>query len=202
LRKRDRRPDWRHIVVVGFTGIRGVVSLAVALALPLTLPDGRAFPYRDLIQFTSFGVIFVTLVGIGLTLPTLVGWLGLSVHGASEAREEREAEIAARREILQSARESLERITASGELSDSLVKFLEARHESRTRAIPDPPAEAGQRTPDARGAPVVRELIAIERKELHRLLREGRITDETRRRIERDLDLEEAVINNHQSAAI
>jgi monovalent cation/hydrogen antiporter len=198
IRAREPMPPWRYVVVIGFTGIRGVVSLAVALALPLTLPNGEDFPHRDLILFASFGVIFVTLVGIGLTLPWVVKLLGLSHHGRLEARHEREAEIAARREILQSARQSLEDITTNRDLSDSLVKFLEARHETRTRAIPDPPAEQGQHTPSTMGAPVVRELITAERVFLHGLLRDGKITDETRRRIERDLDLEEAVVNNRE----
>jgi CPA1 family monovalent cation:H+ antiporter len=198
IRTSDPVPPWRYIVLIGFTGIRGVVSLAVALALPFTLPDGRDFPDRDLILFASFGVIFVTLLGIGLSLPWVVKLLGLSHHGNIEARQEREAEIAARREIIESARQSLEEITTTRNLSESLVKFLEVRHETRTRAIPDPPSESGQHTPATMGAPVVRELITAERKFLHGLLRDGKITDETRRRIERDLDLEEAVVNNRE----
>jgi len=198
IRERDPIPSWRQVVVIGYTGIRGVVSLAVALALPLTLPDGESFPHRDLIQFTSFGVIFVTLFGIGLTLPVLVRGLGLAKHGESEARQERESEIAARREILRAARQSLKDITSSRDLPEGLVRYLEARHESRSRAIPEPPEQPGARTPSTMGAPVVRELIAAERKFLHGLLRDGKITDETRRRIERDLDLEEAVVDNRQ----
>ncbi len=85
----------------------GVVSLAAALAIPLTLPDGQDFPHRDLILFVAFGVIFVTLVGIGLTLPMVVKALNLTQHGQAEAVHERETEIAARREILHAARSSL-----------------------------------------------------------------------------------------------
>ena len=65
-------PPWRQVFVVAFTGVRGAVSLAAALALPLTLPGGEGFPYRDMILFVAFGVIFVTLVGLGLTLPLVV----------------------------------------------------------------------------------------------------------------------------------
>ena len=198
VRKRDPLPPWRYIVIIGFTGIRGVVSLAVALALPLTQPNGLDFPYRDLILLTSFGVIFVTLFGIGLTLPLLVKLLGVSEHGHREARHEREAEIAARREILLSARETLTKIIKERELPESLARFLEARHETRMRALPDPPKEEGQHTPDTQGAAMVREIITEERTLLHKLLRKGKITDETRRRIERDLDLEEAVVNNRE----
>lgn len=198
LAARDPVPSWRGIVVIGFTGIRGVVSLAVALAVPLTLPNGQEFPHRDLILFITFGVIFVTLVGIGLTLPLVVKMLGLSKHGRLEAIHEREAEIAARREILEAARGSLDTIIRERNLPEGLARFLEARHETRMRALPEPPREEGQFTPATRGASLVREIITIERTYLHKLLRDGRITDETRRRIERDLDLEEAVVDNRE----
>ncbi|HEX7789594.1 MAG TPA: Na+/H+ antiporter [Afipia sp.] len=195
---RDPLPSWRAIVVIGFTGIRGVVSLAVALALPLTLPNGDDFPYRDLILFVTFGVIFVTVIGIGLTLPLVVHLLGLSKHGQLEAIHEREAEIAARRSILDAARGSLDTIIKERNLPEGLARFLEARHETRMRALPEPPKEEGQLTPATQGATLVREIITIERKLLHKLLRDGKITDETRRRIERDLDLEEAVVDNRE----
>ena len=198
---RDPKPSWRAVVVIGFTGIRGVVSLAVALALPLTLPNGQEFPHRDLILFVSFGVIFVTLVGIGLTLPLVVKLLGLSHHGHAEERHEREAEIAARREVIQAGRAHLDELIANRNLSESLAGFLMARHETRVRALPDPPKEEGQHTPATQGAAIIREIIAAERQQLHKLLRDGKITDETRRRLERNLDLEEAIISNGEKNA-
>lgn len=198
LAARDPIPSWRAIVVIGFTGIRGVVSLAVALALPLTLPDGQEFPHRDLILFASFGVIIVTLVGIGLTLPIVVKALGLSQHGHAEERHEREAEIAARRHIVHAGRKHLDHLIETHKLSESLAGFLMARHETRVRAIPDPPKQDGQHTPATQGAFFIRGIITAERQELHKLLRDGKITDETRRRLERNLDLEEAVISNSE----
>lgn len=198
LRGGDELPDWRHVTVAGFTGIRGVVSLAVALAVPLTLPNGEEFPYRDMIQFTTFGVVFFTLVGIGAALPPLVRLLRLPHDGRREAVHERESEIAARHEILRSARKWLEKIGSRQDVSDSVMKFLEARQETRRRAIPDPPVTDGQPHPPTKGSMLVRELITEERRVLHDLLRDGRITDEARRRIERDLDLEEAAVNNRE----
>jgi hypothetical protein len=65
LRERDPAPSWQTTFVVAFTGVRGAVSLAAALALPLALPGGEGFPYRDMILFVAFGVIFITLVGLG-----------------------------------------------------------------------------------------------------------------------------------------
>ena len=65
LRERDPYPSWRTVFVIAFTGVRGAVSLAAALALPYTLSSGEAFPYRDLILFVAFSIILITLVGTG-----------------------------------------------------------------------------------------------------------------------------------------
>src|SRR5437868_14403730 len=81
LRERDPSPPWQWVFILAFTGVRGAVSLAAALALPFALPGGEGFPYRDLILFVSFGVIFITLVGLGSTLPMVVHWLGVADAG-------------------------------------------------------------------------------------------------------------------------
>ncbi len=197
LRARNPWPSWRTTFVIAFTGVRGAVSLAAALALPFVLPDGQSFPYRDLILFVSFGVIFITLVGVGLGLPPLVRGLGVNDAGRAESIAEHESEIAARREALGAALKSLDAITDDRELSDEVVKLLRARHEIRADQLPD------SLNPDAHdvsaaGTDLTRELISTERKFIHTLLRDGKITDETRRRIERDLDLEEASLANRE----
>jgi hypothetical protein len=74
--------------------VRGVVSLAAALAVPLTTEIGTPFPYRNLILFVTFGVIVVTLVCQGLLLPSVVRWLGLASHTADEREREHKAELA------------------------------------------------------------------------------------------------------------
>jgi CPA1 family monovalent cation:H+ antiporter len=83
VREREPRPSPRAVFVVGWTGMRGVVSLAAALALPHAV-DGKPFPHRDLIQFLTFWVIFATLVGQGLTLPLVIRWLGVSEEAGAE----------------------------------------------------------------------------------------------------------------------
>lgn len=197
LRERDPMPSWRTVFVISFTGVRGAVSLAAALALPFALPNGDAFPYRDLILFVSFGVIFITLVGLGSGLPLVVRWLGVAKDGRDEYVAEHEQEIAARREALAEALKSLDAITDDRELSDEVVKLLRSRHEIRSNQLPDT-LDPDKHDASAAGTALTRELIGAERKFIHALLRDGKITDETRRRIERDLDLEEASLSNRE----
>jgi CPA1 family monovalent cation:H+ antiporter len=197
LRERDPAPPWQWTFVLAFTGVRGAVSLAAALALPFALPDGEAFPYRDLILFVSFGVIFITLVGLGLGLPSVVRALGMAQAGRAEHLAEHESEIAARREALGVALKSLDAITNDRELSDEVVRLLRARHETRINQLPDS-LDPDALEVSATGIELTRKLISAERKFIHVLLRDGKITDEIRRRIERDLDLEEASLANRE----
>jgi len=197
IRSREARPSWRAVFVVGFTGVRGAVSLAAALALPYALPSGQGFPDRDLILFVTFGVILITLVGLGLTLPAVVTMLGIARDGRSEHIAEHEREIAARRAALEAALASLDAMTNDRELTDEVVKLLRARHQVRSNQLPASlDDDAYEATANARA--LVRELIAVERRFIHVQLRDGKITDEARRRIERDLDLEEASLANRE----
>ena len=197
LRARDPSPPWQWVFILSFTGVRGAVSLAAALALPFALESGGAFPQRDLILFVSFGVIFITLIGVGLGLPPVVRWLGVVDAARSEHIAEHEQEIAARREALEEALKSLDAIVEERELSDDVVRLLRARHEIRTSQLPET-LDPDRHDVSMMGTELTRELIAAERKFIHLMLREGKITDETRRRIERDLDLEEASLANRE----
>jgi CPA1 family monovalent cation:H+ antiporter len=188
-------PPWRYTFVVAFTGVRGAVSLAAALALPLTVASGAAFPYRDVILFIAFGVILITLLGLGLTLPLVVRALGIANAGREEHQEEHEAEIAARRNLLAATRASIDKMATTRQLPEDIVDILCARHMARSNQVPGG-MDGDKVTMTEESAQLVRELIAGERRYIHKLLREGQITDEARRRIERDLDLEEAVLSN------
>ena len=192
LARRDPVPPWRWLFFLGFVGVRGVVSLAAALAIPLFTAAGEPFPDRDLILFVTFGVIVVTLIGQGLALPALVRWLGLNEHAASERQSEHEAELAARAQALNVGHERLQQFVADGRASPEALAVLHARHEYRVGRLPANARTAA--TAAALAADIRMELIAAEREFIYKLLQDGQITDEARRRIERELDLEEASI--------
>jgi monovalent cation/hydrogen antiporter len=192
LARRDPPPPWQWIFFLGFVGVRGVVSLAAALGVPLTTQAGAPFPDRDLILFVTFGIIVITLIGQGLLLPAVVRWLGLGRHAAAEREREQKAELAARSETLNVAQRRLEQMAAEGRISSEALTILRAQHEYRSGRLPHATADGLDAALVA--AELRSELIAAEREFIYQLLRDGRITDEARRRIERELDLEEAGI--------
>ncbi len=190
IKRWDPPPNWRTPFFISFTGVRGVVSLAAALAIPLTIASGEPFPHRTMIIFVAFGVILFTLVAQGLTLPAMVRWLGLSHHVRKERSDERDAERAARLEIIATSKERMEKLVAENKVTAEQAQLLRTRHERRKEYLPQQNAEklteiCGQ---------VLTDLIDEEREHLHRLLSDGKITDEARRHIERELDLEEAAL--------
>lgn len=194
LRKRDPSPPWQSPFFLSFTGIRGVVSLAAALAIPYTLANGQPFPHRDLILFVTFGVIIVTLVGQGLMLPSVVRWLGLSDLGKAERLREIEGELAARQAALEEVKKRLERFIDERELPDEVIELLRTRNASRVQILPHDMSDGLEHM--RLSVAVKKELIDAERDFIYCLLRDGKITDEARRRIEYELDLEEAGVAN------
>jgi monovalent cation/hydrogen antiporter len=188
--RRDPLPPWQWLFFLAFVGVRGVVSLAAALAIPLTINSGAPFPYRDLILFVTFGIIVITLVGQGLLLPKVVHWLGLGRHAADERDREQKAELAARSDALKLAQTRLEELAADNRIPAEALAILRARHDYRFGGLPK--AELGDGDAASAATNARSDLIALEREYIYQLLREGRITDEARRRIERELDLEEA----------
>jgi len=198
LRKRDPSPPWTWAFVLAFTGVRGVVSLAAALAIPFTLANGQPFPNRDLILFITFGVILITLVGLGLTLPAVIRWLGIARHRKAEEREEKARELAGRHAAMEEALRQVEQRARERGLPEELLAVARTRHEVRSQQFPKTIDEGWDAI-----APASRlrmELITAEREYIYQLLREGKITDESRRQIERELDLEEALITCRKDA--
>ncbi|HZS63791.1 MAG TPA: Na+/H+ antiporter [Xanthobacteraceae bacterium] len=186
LARRDPSPPLRQVFILAFVGVRGVVSLAAALAIPFLLANGTPFPYRDLILAVTFGVIVVTLVGQGLLLPWVIRRLGLSRDAEDEHRHETESELAARHGALDVDLQRLEKLKADGKISSEVLDLLRGRNGFRRQQLA---AETRIQAAEAK-----LDLIRAERDYIYHLMREGRITDEARRRLERELDLEEAGI--------
>lgn len=173
---------------VGWSGMRGAVSLAAALAVPLSV-DGR-----PQIIFLTFALILVTLVGQGLSLPFIVRALRLE-----EPRRWSDEEAVARMEAAQAALDRIDEIEDEGRASEPQLQRLRDLYRSRFRMCAailggeDPEAAAREQRLADYGE-LRRELIGIEREELLGLRGDGRLKHETMRQIERDLDLEEARI--------
>lgn len=190
--RRDPLPPWQVIFFLAFVGVRGVVSLAAALALPRTTIAGSPFPDRDFVLFVTFGLIVITLVGQGALLPGVVRWLGLSQHATAERERQHDAELTVRSQALEKAQSRLQELSSAGAISPEVMAILRARHDYRLGRFPRSLTEGAEA---AAGAADIRmELIAVERDYIYRMLQEGQITDEARRRLERELDLEEASI--------
>ena len=190
----DPAPRWQFPFFLAFTGIRGVVSLAAALALPYTLANGAPFPNRELIMFVTFGVIILTLVGQGAVLPYVAQALGLTRLGDEERAADITSEIAGRKAALAEVQRRLEALAEQGKLPEDVVELLRTRHQSRRQILPLDMEDGLEHM--RLSAKTKKELIDAERRFIHKLLRDGKITDEARRRIEYELDLEEASVAN------
>jgi NhaP-type Na+/H+ or K+/H+ antiporter len=196
LCRRDPYPSWQNVAIVAWTGMRGVVSLAAALALPLKRADGSDFPGRDLILFLTFIVILATLVVQGLSLPTLIRWLGVEDDGIIE-KEERAARLAANRAALTRLNEIIEpdpdRAAAAARLrveyEDHILQL--AATDASTLGTP-------LRLFSNEYERLSQEALQIERRTIIQLRNDAVISDEVLRRIQRDIDLAEARLAQHQ----
>jgi Na+/H+ antiporter len=187
--QRQRRAPASERVVVGWAGMRGSVSLAAALAVPLSVDAGGAFPERDLIIFLAFAVILATLVGQGLTLAPLIERLGLMDDGVEE-REER----VARRRIAEAGLARLDELGEPDWISAESVgrarNLLDYRRR-RFDALVDGDGDTFEERADA-WRRLMYDVFDAQRQQLIQLRNRGEISDEIRRKIERDLDLEES----------
>jgi CPA1 family monovalent cation:H+ antiporter len=197
LHAASAKSRWKKPFFVAWAGLRGADSLVIALALPLTIHGGAAFPARDLIIFVTFGVIFMTLVVQGFSLAPLVRRLGLRGDGG-EASEERVARIA----MADAALERLREIAKQGHVPIGLVRRMRAEYQQRKRSA--------KRThvPEGRGAEraadhleVRRELHAAEREALIRLAERGTIGGDVMRHLQRQQDLRDMLLSYDEEAS-
>jgi CPA1 family monovalent cation:H+ antiporter len=187
-----RRASWRIRVVGGWSGMRGAVSLAAALALPLQTDAGAALPGRALIQFITFALILVTVVGEGLTLPLLIRRLGV----VGDRTEEENEELRARLVIAHAALDRVDELEGEDWTRDGTVERVRALYRFRQRRFK---ARAGK-IEDTDGIEegslayqrMMHEIYAAQRRELVRLRNAREISAEVMRRVEHELDLEES----------
>ncbi len=197
IRALDRRPAQRarraspgERLVAGWSGMRGAVSLAAALALPLTTSTGQPFPHRHLIIFLTFAVILATLVGQGLTLPWLIRRLGLQ-RDDSETQEE----LRGRLRTTDVALARLEELAAEEWTRDDTVERMRGLYQLRRRRLKARDgslADDGTEDRSLAYQRLVRELLEAQHREIVLLRNQGQISNEVMRRIEHDLDLEDS----------
>ncbi len=190
VRAHDPYPSWRYPALLGWTGMRGAVSLAAALALPLTVEGGAPFGHRDLIVFLVFCTILGTLVVQGLTLPLLIRVLGLE-EDAQEVGEE----VRARALAADAALARIDELAKEDWVKEDTAERLRRTYGFRARrfhALADDGGDESIEERSRRYQRLRRELLEAERRAVRDLRRDGVIDDDVLRRIEYDLDLEDA----------
>jgi CPA1 family monovalent cation:H+ antiporter len=184
-----RMSNWRGAVFLSWAGMRGAVSLAAALALPLETDAGAPFPGRDLTLFLTFSVILATLVGQGLTLPYLIRVLGLEDDGV-EGREDAKARIHA----AEAALARLQELVGEDWVREDTAQRVEGAYRFRTnrfRARLDDGDDGAIESRSQDYQRLRRELLVAERRALLDLRRSGAISNDVWLRVGRDLDLED-----------
>jgi CPA1 family monovalent cation:H+ antiporter len=181
-------PSWKNVMIVAWTGLRGGLSLAAALALPLTLGNGMPFPQRDLIIFLTYSVILTTLVIQGLTLPVLIRCLGIKQDGSRDQEENR-----ARMAAVQAALLRLQALSLEDWVAPEVAERLRERYAARLQVLQgraDGASTASSEEYWTIYSHLQQELLAAEHTEIVRLRDAGQIDDSVLHAIERELDLE------------
>lgn len=187
-------PNWKNALVVAWSGLRGAVSLAAALAIPLVLPDGSPFPYRDLIIFVTFSVILVTLVGGGLTLSSVVR--RLRIEGDEEERDEM------RLALIRSYEAALTRIAeleGEGRIDFAHARVMRRQFEHELE-LQRPSAEPDRVDHVTRDLEVEREVITAQRTAIIEMRERGEIDNVVMRKLQSDLDLAVSRVNERYKA--
>jgi CPA1 family monovalent cation:H+ antiporter len=185
--KPGARAVGRDESIIGWAGLRGGDTLAAALSVPYVVASGDPFPARAEIVFLAFVVIFVTLVGQGLTLPILIRRLGVG-GDQDEAREE----ALARQTATQAALDRLHELARDPDARADLIRLYRDRYERELAALRGASVPADGGAGSGSDGRLYRAILQSQREALLELRDEGVISDEVMREVERDLDLEEA----------
>jgi CPA1 family monovalent cation:H+ antiporter len=199
IRERDPAPGLNTVFIVGWAGMRGVVSLASALAIPLTLEGGEAFPERNMILFITFVVILITLVIQGLTLPVVLRLL--KIQEIDEIVPEEEQEAAIRLRLMNVSLQWLSQKHATEVEENELIENIKKQLESDILLTQQRLETLTHHDPEKREVVeythILVELIESQRKELAAMRKEKIYDQEVIRKQEAQLDLEEAKLNHY-----
>ena len=190
LRERDPAPPWQFVAFIAWAGMRGGVTLAAALAIPLTTDSGVPFPDRSLIIFLAFSVVLATLLIQGLSLPGVVRLLGLE-EDDGDAREEAKARIHA----VDAGLARLEELVDEDWVREDTAERVRAMYDfrrNRFTARLDDSDDGGIEERSLNYQRLRRELLDAERGAVHTLRNQGRISEDVMNRVQRDLDLEDS----------
>jgi CPA1 family monovalent cation:H+ antiporter len=186
----DPSPGWKNPLIIGWAGMRGVVSLATALSIPLYMSDGKAFPHRDLIIFITFVVIFITLVFQGLTLPVIIKLIGIGELDPILPDHEQHAGIRLRLDTLALQRLNTKHIGLSG---NSLVKAytekLKHEIEGHKQYLSSNEVCMNRASEREEFQQVMADIHDYQRKELFKMKNDKTYTDEAIRKAEHLLDI-------------
>jgi monovalent cation/hydrogen antiporter len=191
IRKNEPPLDRRNLVVFGWAGMRGVVSMAAALALPVALSDGSPFPHRNLIIYLTFCVIVSTLIFLGLSLPWVIRFLKIPPHSLDAE------EYNVRTMVVNEAIDHIESNLSL--IQDELLRNIKSKYEVKYNRLQktDLPANYFGDGKTLKGSifneftEIQLDLIKVERKALSALHRKGATSQEIIRKMEKELDLEE-----------
>jgi Na+/H+ antiporter len=187
---RHQHTGMRERAVLGWSGMRGAVSLAAALAIPITMGSAEPFPQRDLVIVLAYGVVLLTLVVPGITLGPLIGRLGL---GQEEARRRADAEARAR--ITNAALERLTELAQDEPLSDRVVERLRDRYQARLNRLQarlDHGHDADRADEQRQGARLQTEMLDAERRAIDEMQRERAFPADLLERLQGEVDLDES----------
>jgi Na+/H+ antiporter len=189
VRERDPYPPWTFPAFVAWNGMRGAVTIAAALLIPLSTDAGAPFPGRDLIVFFAFAVVLATLVVQGLSLPLVIRWLRLEADDGGADAEEAHARIHA----AEAALARLEELESEAWVLDDTAERVRGLYRfriDRYSARADPVGDGKIEKRSLKFQRLRRELLEAERHAVLELRNTGEISDEVMRKVERDLDLE------------
>jgi monovalent cation/hydrogen antiporter len=189
IRRKDPMPSRGVITALSWIGMRGIVSLAAALSIPLTLPSGELFPFRNLLIFLTYVVILTTLLVPAITLPALMRWLGMEDDG-----ENRRDETAARLALFRAGLRELDNLRDRAAFSPELLESTAVRYKRRVQTLEsnlEPAAFSPLFDEDQLRRQLTRKLLDAERTELANLRQAAAIHDEVFFHLSREIDIEE-----------